>query len=174
MNNKIAVLSGLVAIAGFITGCGTPYKAPMADDGGKIKLFVVSDRGNENEMEEKQWGYRNEVGSYMESDVLARLNASGYDVQKIDSKDEFVPEEDSFLLYMRIESYNPGSSAARILVGFGAGSCSLDMHYIVFDESSKKVMEWDDGIGTSGDWHRLTTSLDDKLVRKLDAELAKY
>ncbi len=171
MIRRIAVLLGLAAVTGLFTGCATS-KAPMASGGGKIKIFIVSDRGNPEEMEEKQWRYRNEVGTYMETDLLARLNRTGYEAKLITSKEEFVPGPDTYLISMEIESYNPGSSAARMLVGFGAGACSLDMHYVVFDGQSKKVMEWDDGIGTAGDWRRLPITLDDKLVRKLNTDLA--
>lgn len=154
-------------------GCVTTSSAPKTASGHPIKLAVLSDRGDPNEMESKQWGYRNEVGSYMEEDLLRRLNRAGYDAKLIDSASEYTPAPDSYLLKMEITSYNPGSSAARIFVGYGAGACSLDMRYTV-KKGGQVVQQWEDGIGTSMDWHRLPNALNEKLVNKLNAEILTW
>ena len=124
-------------------------------------------------MESRQWKYRNEVGTYLEADLVNRLNRTGYQARLIQSEKEYQAGDDSYLLSTEITSYNPGSSVARIMVGYGAGACSLDMLYVV--TNGKNVLqEWTDGIGTSGDWRRLPRALDDKLVRKLNAELLSW
>ncbi len=124
-------------------------------------------------MESRQWKYRNEIGRYMEPDLIRRLNRTGYNATLIQSASEYQPGPDSYLLSMEITSYNPGSSAARMLVGFGAGACALDMNYEV-QKDGRVIRRWQDGIGTSGDWRRLPIALNDKLVRKLNAELLTW
>ncbi len=173
MKNVTSIVLSLLTGAVLLSGCATPSIAPTTESGQKIKISVISNRGNPKEMESRQWQYRNEVGSYMEVDLVNRLNRTGYDARLIQSVSEYAPSANSYLLSMEITSYNPGSSAARIMVGFGAGACSMDMHYVV-KNGSKVLQEWKDGIGTSGDWRRLPRALDDKLVRKLNAELLSW
>jgi hypothetical protein len=164
---------GILAGAILLSGCVTASVAPKSAAGGKIKIAVLSNRGNPDEMESRQWQLRNEVGTYMEPDLVKRLNRSGYDAKLIQSAAEYTAGPDSYLLTMGITSYNPGSSAARMIVGFGAGACSLDMKYSV-KNGAKTLQSWEDGIGTSGDWRRLPNALNDKLVRKLNAELLSW
>lgn len=173
MKNVTSIVLSLLTGAVLLSGCATPSIAPTTASGQKIKISVISNRGNPKEMESRQWQYRNEVGSYMEVDLINRLNRTGYEAKLIQSVSEYVPLPNSYLLSMEITSYNPGSSVARIMVGYGAGACSLDMHYVV-KNGSKVLQEWNDGIGTSSDWRRLPRALDDKLVRKLNAELLSW
>ena len=167
-----AILSVMVGVI-LLSGCATPSIAPTAASGQKIKISVMSNRGNSDEMESRQWQYRNEIGSYMEVDLVNRLNRTGYAAQLIQSVSEYIPSADSYLVSMEITSYNPGSSVARMMVGYGAGACALDMDYIV-KNGSNVLQDWKDGIGTSSDWRRLPRALDDKLVRKLNAELLTW
>ncbi len=171
MLRKIAITISLVIGTLLFSGCVTS-SAPQTSTGEKIKISVLSDRGDPKKMESRQWQYRNEVGAYMERDLINRLNRTGYDANLITSRKEHTSGPGRYLVEVSIKSYNPGSSAARILVGFGAGACSLDIHYAVFGSGSKAIMEWDDGIGTAGDWRRLPVALNNKLVHKLNAELA--
>jgi len=170
---SIVGILGLLAGAILFSGCTTPSIAPVSSTGEQIKVSVLSDRGDPKEMETRQWQYRNEVGAYMETDLVNRLNRTGYEARLIQSEKEYAAGDNSYLLEVEIKSYNPGSSAARIMVGYGVGACSLDMHYVVTD-GKKVLQEWDDGIGTSGDWRRLPRALDDKLVRKLNVELLTW
>ncbi len=172
---KKTILMSLCAAAGLVLvfGCATASNAPRTMTGEKIRIAVLSDRGDPNAMEARQWQYRTEVGTYMERDLINRLNRTGYDARLIQSESEYVPAADSYLLITEIRKYNPGSSAARIVVGFGAGSCSLDMHYTVRN-GAQVLQSWDDGIGTSMDWRRLAVALNDKLARKFNAELLTW
>lgn len=172
---KRELLAGLGVLVGALlfSGCASPSVAPKSASGGNIKIYVLSNRGKPQEMESVQWKYRNEIGSYMEPDLIKRLNRSGYDAKLIDSASDYTAGADSYLVSMEITSYNPGSSAARIFVGYGAGACALDMNYTV-TKGPKVIQSWKDGIGTSGDWRRLPNALNDKLVRKLNAELLSW
>ena len=122
-------------------------------------------------MTERQYQYRVEVGQWMERDLLNMLRRSGYDAALIESKGEFEAREGRYLLTVRIESYNPGSSAARFLVGFGAGAASLDNHYEFYGTAPQPLMIWDDGVGTSEHWTKLPRKLNANTVRKITERL---
>ena len=167
MNKGVLVLSCLMAVS-ILSGCATRSRAPVLASGEKVHIYVVSDRGNSEEMESRQWEYRSEVGNFMEPNLVRRLKDYGYDSTLLKSKSEFKPGKDRYLLCTKMTSYNPGSSAARMLVGFGAGSASLNMHYDFYETTSKKVLSWDDGVGTSQHWSKLPTKLNINTALKLN------
>lgn len=68
MKNVTSIVLSLLTGAVLLSGCATPSIAPTTASGQKIKISVISNRGNPKEMESRQWQYRNEVGSYMEVD----------------------------------------------------------------------------------------------------------
>jgi hypothetical protein len=173
MNKKLLSVFGVVAGALLLSACVTASVAPKSASGGKIKIAVLSNRGNPDSMESRQWQWRNEVGEYMEPDLINRLKRSGYDAKLVSSASEYTAGPDSYLVMMEITSYNPGSSAARMFVGYGAGACALDMKYTV-KNGNKTLQSWEDGIGTSQHWRKLPHALNDKLVRKLNAELLSW
>lgn len=154
-----------------VTGCATAPRAPLTDAGEKIEIMVLSNRGNPSEMTERQYQYRVEVGQWMERDLLNMLRRSGYEAALIESKGEFEARKGRYLLTVKIESYNPGSSAARMLVGYGAGAASLDNHYEFYGAAPQPLMTWDDGVGTSQHWKRLPRKLNANTVRKITEKL---
>ena len=163
---------GFVLSLMLLAGC-TTSSAPKLSTGGNVKLAVYSDRGDPSTMEARQWDYRNEVGPYMEADLINRLRRAGYDVKLIQSPADYNSADGRYLLVTKMLSYNPGSAAARIIVGFGAGACSLDMQYTVL-KGSTVLQQWKDGIGSSTDWHRLPRALNEKLVCRLNDELMSW
>jgi len=161
----------LVAVL-FVSGCATSSRAPITASGSKIEVVVLCNRGNPNEMESKQWSMRNEVGEYMEPDLINQLNRAGYTAKLIKSQSEFKAAEGKYLLKVKIKSYNPGSSAARILVGYGAGTAALDTQYELYGTAAKPILDWDDGIGTSQNWQKLPHKLNSNAVRKINDHLS--
>lgn len=160
---------GLSIVLGtlLLAGCASAPPAPVSSTGGKIHIDVYCDRGDPKSMEEKQWGYRNEVGTFMEPNLVRRLGDYGFSSAQIQNVSDFKANTDSYLLKVKITSYNPGSAAARMMVGYGAGSCSLDCHYELVDSTGKVLSSWDDGVGTSGDWRRIPITLNKKAGIKL-------
>ncbi|MBU1053793.1 MAG: DUF4410 domain-containing protein [Proteobacteria bacterium] len=149
------------------SGCATQRAMPVTSSGEKIHIDILSDRGNPSTMESRQWQYRNEVGSFMEPNMVRRLRDFGFSSALIQKNSDFQRRPGSYLLKMTITSYNPGSTAARILVGFGAGACSLDCHYELVDSNGKTVKSWDDGVGTSQNWQRLPITLNKRNAAKV-------
>jgi hypothetical protein len=142
----VAVLSTLLAM-----GCAT-MKAPILPNGQKINLFMLVNRGDQNAMQEKQWKYRNEVGEYMENDLIGRLTAAGYNVRQIQNRNEFTAGEGNYLLSIAITSYNPGSKAARMLVGSFVGMCSLTTRYELIGTDAAVLTSSDTSSRSGSDW----------------------
>jgi hypothetical protein len=122
-----------------VAGCATAPRAPLTAGGERIEIMVFSDRGNPDEMDERQYQRRIEVGQWMEGDLIDLLTRSGYQAALIGSKEEFKARDGRYLLTVKIVKYNPGSSAARIIVGFGAGAASLDNHYELYGTAPHDV-----------------------------------
>ena len=168
---KYPIVMCLVLFVMLLAGCARAPRAPLSDAGEKIEIMVFSDRGNPAEMTERQYKYRIEVGQYMERDLINRLRRSGYRTELINSKDEFEARAGRYLLIVKIVSYNPGSSAARILVGFGAGAASLDNKYEFYGAGKEPIMAWDDGVGTSEHWTRIPRKLNANTVKRITGKL---
>jgi len=129
-------------------------------------LDVLIEEGKPSEMQSKQYEYRCELRDYMERDLPRRLARYGFDVRMIRQRGEQTAGR--HLLVVHYDAYNPGSSAARIVVGYGAGAASLDMSMCLF-QGEAVVMSWKDGCGTSGHWSRIINKLDDNMGKKLQA-----
>jgi hypothetical protein len=165
------VLCSFLAVL-LVSACVTRSRAPVSASGSKVEIAVLSDRRDPKEMEARQWGWRNEVGQFMESDLVNQLNRAGYTARLIKSQNEFESADGRYLLKVEIKSYNPGSSAARVLVGFGAGAAGLDTHYELYGAATNPVLAWDDGVGTSQHWTKLPRKLNSNAVRKINEQLS--
>ena len=49
----------------------------------------------------------------------------GYQSRALGLNETFKPAPNTYLLSIKVLKYNPGSKAARMLVGYGAGAVSL-------------------------------------------------
>jgi hypothetical protein len=133
--------------------------------GGNERIAILLDPGN-NDRENRQ------IGSRMERDLKNVLDKRGnYDSRILRFRDEFKPGVGEYLLSVRIVRYNSGSKAARIIVGFGAGACSLDIHYELFGPSGNMLLSKDDGCGSSLDWQRLARKLNETMLAAIQARL---
>lgn len=151
-----------------LTGCAASSgRAPRNASGNKLEILVLSDRGDNVT---KAIG---ELAPFMEKDLIGQLNRAGYQAKQIKVKSEFTPGNGRYLLTTRIVNYNPGSSAARMIVGFGAGSASLDNHYELFGNTAQPLLSWDDGVGTSEHWSKLCRKLNSNTVKRINDHLAK-
>ncbi len=153
-----------------VFGC-SKIIAPTMTDGGKITILVLSDRGDPNTMTEKQFGWRNMIGDWMESDLIRILNNAGYDARLIGKRDEFTPQEGKYLLSVTIKMYNPGSQIARALVGFGVGATSLNTRYEFFGGEDEPLLTKDDGVGSSRGWNYSARELNVRTTRDITTKL---
>jgi hypothetical protein len=155
-----------------LTGCvSSSGRAPQAASGSKVEIMVLSDRGDTSAMSDYVAKAVGDLAPFMEKDLVEQLNRAGYQAKQIRARSEFLPGNGRYLLTTRIVNYNPGSSAARMVVGFGAGSASLDNHYELFGNGAQPVLAWDDGVGTSQHWTRLCRTLNTNAVKRLNGQL---
>lgn len=130
-------------------------------------LDVLIEEGKPSDMQPRQYTFRCELRDYMERDLPRRLARYGFDARMIRQRGEHT-DAARHLLVVHYDSYNPGSSAARIVVGYGAGAASLDMSMSLY-QGETVALAWKDGCGTSGHWTRIINKLDDNLGKKLQA-----
>ena len=148
-----------------------PKRASVAPTGAKTEIVVLCDRGATADLAPRQQQWRNEVGAWMEPDLVRELNRAGYQASLIASRDKFEAHDGRYLLAVKITSYNPGSTAARMMVGYGAGSAARNTHYELFGADAKAALTWDDGCGTSQNWQRLPRKLNENAVKRLNQQL---
>ena len=72
---------------------------------------------------------------------------------------------------MTVKDFNAGNRAMRAFVGFGAGSASLDMTYVLKDTQGKTLEQWDDGVGTSQGGTYCAQTLNRRNVAPLSGKL---
>lgn len=162
-----SVAAGMGLLILMVTGCASPSRAPLTETGEKTEIYVISNRGNPDEMTERQYRQRNEVGAWMETDLLRMLRRTGYEARLISTRGEFRPAPGRYLLTVSIDSYHAGSSAARAFVGYGAGAATLDNSYALYGTGEQPLLEWEDGVGTSQQWTRLPRALNQNTVRRV-------
>ena len=95
----------------------------------------------------------------------------GYEAKLIQNLDEFVAGPDTYLLTAKIKDYNPGSKAARMVVGFGAGSCSMDIHIELFGADNKQIFAKDDHVASGRDWRNVARKLNENILKAIDEVL---
>ncbi len=161
----------LMVLVALTSGCAKGAPAPTSHGGEKVEILLLSHRGEPATMSERDYQFRIEVGQWMERDLLNMLRRSGYEAQQIMARKEFSPKAGRYLLEVTIDKYNPGSSAARIVVGFGAGAASLDNSYVLSATLQQPVLSWSDGVGTSQHWNRLPRTLNERAVKKVSEYL---
>ncbi|MDP2275210.1 MAG: DUF4410 domain-containing protein [Archangium sp.] len=104
-----------------LTACAS-QRAVRAPDGSPYTVEIYFDRNSElvNRDQVAQ------VVGFMEPDLHSILLAAGYKLVMSSNPETFVPGPNRFLLIVKVVDYKPGSKAARMLVGFGAGALVLD------------------------------------------------
>lgn len=135
----------------------------IACAGGSEPIAIMLDPGG-TARENRQMGER------MERDLKNILEKrGGYHARILRSRTEYRQMAGEYLLDVRITRYNAGSKAARIVVGFGAGSASLNIHYELIGPGGNVLLSQDDGCGTSLDWQRLARKLNENILAAIQA-----
>jgi hypothetical protein len=170
MKLKSLVYVSLLSVLCFMTSaCRTtaPAQSSGGGGGGRQSLDVLIEEGSGAEMTEKQYSIRRELRTYMERDLPRRFARQNIDMRLITSPTQNTgTATDSPLLIIRYEAYNPGSTAARMIVGYGAGAASLDIS-MTLGKGGKEIETWKDGCGTSQHWSRIINTLDDRMTKKV-------
>ena len=149
-----------IALAGLFLGAAAATAAGPA-------LDVLIEAGDASQLTPKQYEQRLDLKNYMVRTLPVKLGRHGIEARIIGDKDDYAGEGRQ-LLIVRYERYNPGATAARLIVGFGAGAASLDISCKLID-GNRQLLAWEDGCGTSEHWQRLVNKLNDNTVLKLKA-----
>ena len=167
LRTSLAVAVLVVAASLTVARAGAPKTA----DGGKIHISVLTDRNLTPDLAAKQVEQYNQVGEFMEKDLVATLAKAGYEAAPIQKKEEFTPGQGKYLLAWKIVRYSSGSKAARMVVGFGAGATSLDIHFTLSADGTQELLAKDDGVGSSRDWTFCCRKLDQNIEKAVSAAL---
>ena len=165
---KITLLTVVSLI--LVWGCASTPPAPTSASGNPYVIKVMCSKGNPPEEHQKSY---DEMHAWMQQDLVNQLNQAGYSAEIISSEDEYTSGEGKYLLLVEMVKYNPGSSAARIIVGFGAGSASLDNSYKLYSDKRTPDLEWTDGAGSSGHWTRIPRKLNTNTVKRINQKLSE-
>ena len=179
MLQNIVYVSAIALLCVCSSACRSSRAATASDSSyrstslGRLQLDVLIDEGSAAELTAKQHGFRQELRAAMERDLPRRMARQGIDMRLITSLSQNTGVAGSApLLIIRYEAYNPGSSAARMWVGYGAGAASLDISMSLCKEG-KEIQGWKDGVGTSQHWSRIINTLDDHLTRRTKELLSR-
>ncbi|MBN2645717.1 MAG: DUF4410 domain-containing protein [Desulfuromonadaceae bacterium] len=154
-----------------LVGCGSGNKAAVRADGSKYQVACLIDDGVTAAMLPDTVNQYRQVASWMENDLVRLLTRAGYQVRPIQSRSDYAAAPGSYLLQARITNYNPGSKAARMLVGFGAGATSLDIEYQIINGQGQQLYSKADGIGSGRDWTFCCRALNERMVSMLGTQI---
>ena len=130
-------------------------------------IDILIEPGDSAQLTPKQYEQRLDLKNYMVRTRPVKMQRHGIEGRIIGEKSDYAGEGRQ-LLVVRYVRYNPGATAARIIVGFGAGAASLDVSCELLD-GDRQLLAWEDGCGTSEHWQRLVNKLNDNAVLKLKA-----
>ena len=142
-------------------------KAVKPSEEGRIKIFVLTDLGNPNEMSEANYKARIITGEWMQNDLVRTLDEEGYYSIIIDNRDHYRPGPDNYLLEVTILSHHRISSATRFWVGRMAGADTITNHYKLTDANNKTFIDYKDGIGSTKSANHSARKLNQDIVRKI-------
>lgn len=148
----------------FLFAAGMLLRAAAASAAGPA-LDVLIEEGDPSQLAAKAYQQRADLKNYMVRTLPVKMQRHGIEARIIADRSEYAGDGRQ-LLVVRYDRYNPGATAARIIVGFGAGAASLDVTHALYD-GDKTIMTWADGCGTSEHWQRLVNKINDNAVIKL-------
>lgn len=169
MKNRIGVVAliAVVMMVGLSACAKAPGEASGKADSGKTSsvrgtnLLVLIDRGIEKSFTDNQVRNRDQVGEFMDQDLPAVLKKSGFNARLISKRSEYQPAANTYLLTVKITNYNPGSKAARMLVGYGAGATSMDTHFELYGSDSKPLLSDNQSVGSGRDWRNVVRKINE-------------
>lgn len=157
-----------LALLGLTTSCAS-QRAARAPDGSPYTIEVFFDR-NAAANNPEQIG---QVVGFMDPDLREILEDAGYAVVPSTNPEAFVPGPNRFLLVVKVLNYNPGSKAARMLVGWGAGALVLDTQHVLFSGPGQIVFQGTGSVGSARDWNYAARKINVQINRDITGALTK-
>ncbi|NOZ87514.1 MAG: DUF4410 domain-containing protein [Deltaproteobacteria bacterium] len=173
MKRLLFATGGMALFTLVAFGCGPRFKAPNLANGDKVKLDIVIDRNaSDPGLSESQVKQRNQVGDFMENNIVQMAVNAGFEARAINTREGFKPGQDKYLLIVKITDYNPGSKAARMLVGFGAGSASLSTHSDLYATLDNALLSQNHQISSGRDWTFCVRALNEETLKAVAEHLS--
>lgn len=142
------------------TGCAS-LSAAKGPGGETLTLAVAFQRTAElRNVDQVQ-----QVTDFMQPDLERMLTDAGYVVERLADAAAFQPGPNRYLVVVRITRYNPGSKAARMMVGWGAGALVLDTDFELHAGPGATLLAEKSSVGSGRDWPQA--------ARKTNQQVAK-
>jgi hypothetical protein len=166
MKKQVVLIVVVALMAALFIGCAA--KAPVMQGGKQVALFVLSDRGIKAGMKEMEISDRNEMGEFLEEDIISELKHEGYNAVLIKNRSQYVQGPANYLVSVRIIDLRLVGGGARYWAGATVGPTVLKAHYEVSGSSNKVALSYDDEDTTFRDWSDAAKELNDRLAKKLN------
>jgi hypothetical protein len=151
-----------------LASCGGG-RAPTLPGGAKIALMVFFDRGTAA-MEPEKAQQINQLADWAEPDFLSILNNMGFAVAQV-ADPNTPPGPGRYVVRYRIINYNAGSKAARMLVGWGAGSARLDTGYELIGPNGTVYTQGAPSVSSSRDWKNAARKVNQEAANAINNRL---
>ena len=148
--------------------------ANAAEKNAQTTICVLFDNGVNNSLEARQAKAQTQVADWMDDDlvrVFARYTKAGYQAKRIEKRTDFTPQTGNYLLTVKIIEYRPGSKAARMFVGYGAGGVSLKIHYELYANGKNAILVKDDGVFSGREWISAARKLNENMAKAITERL---
>jgi hypothetical protein len=169
MVGRALALAALFAVS----ACGGRQGAPTMPNGQKLSIMVFLDRTAAPETPPEKLQQLQQVQDWLEPDLLNLLRHAGYDAAAIAGMDAAgASAPGRYGLRVQIMNYNAGSKAARMFVGFGAGSARLDAHFDLVGPNGQSYVSGSPGVSTSrSDWQQVARKVNQEIVAAVNLRL---
>ena len=148
-------LFGLIVFFIMTLVASMAYPSAAAENDTQATIFVLLDSGVNDSHDARLAKSQTALANWMKNDlikVFARYAKAGFQAKLIEKRSDFIPRPNNYLLNVKITDYRPGSRAARIVVGFGAGGLSIKIHYELFAEGLNTLITKDDSVYSGREW----------------------
>lgn len=165
MRLETKTLAVVVAVLA-TTGCAS-VSAAKGPAGETLTLAVAFQRAAQvNNVEQVQ-----QVTDFMQPDLERMLTDAGYTVVRQADAASFQPGPNRYLVVVRITNYNPGSKAARMMVGWGAGALVLDTDFELHAGPGAQLLGEKSSIGSGRDWTNAARKTNQQVAKAITNRL---
>ena len=168
MRKQFVVIVVVALMVVLFIGCAP--KAPVMQDGRQVTMFVLPDRGIKSDMNENERNDRNEMGEFLEEDIVSKLNHEGYQATLIKNRTQYVQGATNYLVEVRIIDLRLVGRGARYWGGVLTGTSMIKAHYEVTGSGNKTVLAYNDDDHTLRDWSDNARTLNGRLAEKLNGK----
>ena len=164
----VTAFFALAFVVGFV------YPAWAVEKNSQVTICILFDNGVNTTINARQAKSQASLSDWMDNDlvrVFARYAKAGYQAKLIEKREDFTHQPNNYLLTVKIIEYRPGSKAARMVVGFGAGGVSLKIHYELFADGTNAILTKDDQVYSGREWMYAARKLNQNMAEAITKKL---